>query len=150
MRYERKFDWDEAIRLRKQGLTLKEIAERCGVSVAAVNRVVNPQVARRLEKRSREFQRSGTCSECGRRCSRNYAIEKLRPPICKRCAARAKQTRFRRDAAGRVKEVRCAGCKTWKPRKAFPRGSGSEGIHTHCRKCNTINKRDWRERNAAA
>lgn len=65
----RKFDWDEARRLRDQGWSLKAIAETFGVSIKAVHLATNDDALKRSRAYSAKRQRSGVCAACGGQCT---------------------------------------------------------------------------------
>ena len=142
--YIRKFDWDEAVRLRKQGMLLREIAARLGVSESAVDHAVNPRSRARAAAITSEYQRGGTCIDCGKQCSRNYSVHT--PRRCHSCAARALVTAVRDDG------LLCFRCKEWKWDTEFPysrakRNEVRRGRHSFCRGCQTIARREYRNRN---
>jgi hypothetical protein len=136
--YERKFDWDEAARLRERGMPVRVIAAKFGVSAAAVYLALDPALRARDHVRTAQWQRSGTCPECGSPCTRGYR--------CRGCANRAQATSVRPAA------LHCVTCGEWKPDEAFPRDAAKtnvvrRGRHRQCRPCNTEEKRRYRERN---
>jgi len=103
----RAFDYDVARRLRKQGLTYRQIGDRLGVSGNAANRACNPAFNRRQQAKSKE------------------AIEALRHPCfggcgvlvwghltrssgyCLKCYAE----RFWRHEVHGTESGQCAGCR---------------------------------------
>lgn len=141
--YIRKFDWDEAKRLRERGLTIGQVAIELGVSKNMVWVVTTPGAYEKLLERNKERARSGgTCVDCGTAISLNYSRRAQR---CSECYAYA-QTVNVRD-----KELRCTTCRKWKPDEEFPRnrsaGFTRRGRHKECRACNTIRRREYRNRN---
>jgi len=140
--YKRKFDWDEARRRRAAGETYPDIARSLGVSIAAVRFAVNDDERERAAQRVKEWQRSGTCIDCGQPCSRTFRRKEHR---CNACAGKARITNVRDG------ELRCATCETWKPDDDFPRSSHvrcivRRGRHRVCRMCSTKLRREYRER----
>jgi hypothetical protein len=139
--YQRRFDWDEARRLRSDGRTYAQIARRCGVSHTAVLRVLNDdRQAERVRLAAR--QRGGMCVDCGREISRNTSRPVLR---CVPCWALSITTTVRDG------EIRCVGCHEWKPDNEFPRNRAkgrvmARGRHSSCRSCLTVARREYRER----
>lgn len=137
----RKFDYDEAARLRAEGLTYQAIAERFGVTAMAVYWAVNEEARERAIARNTEWQRSGTCPDCGGPSTRHSITKSLR---CKACFDRTQATSVHED------ELRCFRCREWKPDEAFPRNrSGRKlrrGRHNFCRACSTVVRQEYRER----
>lgn len=140
--YARKFDWDEARRLRSQGWTLVEIARKFGVSPRAVGYAVNDEILARMRAYHAEYQRGGTCVDCGAEISHNASRPVSR---CVRCSA------IRLGTSARDGELFCFRCKEWKPDDAFPRSRSEKFArrerHTLCRSCQTEAKREYRKRN---
>lgn len=140
--YERRFDYDEAKRLREEGLTYQQIASRFGVTDSAVYWAVNDGAREAMIARHGEWQRGGTCVDCGSPCSRNRSRRHER---CHACASLARATSVRPN------ELRCRTCHEWKPDEGFPGGERPNGArrgrHGQCRSCLTEAKRAWRERN---
>lgn len=137
----RRFDYEEAQRLRASGLSYKAIGERLGVSDTAIYWACNPKQRARSFVITREWQRRGTCIECGAQCSRTGGQPLHR---CRRCSDKARVTTVRDT------EMECVTCKQWKPDDAFPLGrrrdQARRGRHRQCRVCLTVAKRKWRER----
>ncbi len=137
----RKFDWDEAARLRELGLSYAEIGRRLGVSDTAVYYVLNPEARAQVSARDAEWRRAGTCPDCGGPATRLGGGRQNR---CRACADRART--LIRDG-----ERRCSTCKQWLPLALFARSSWRKhGYHGQCRACNTEAKRVWRARQKAA
>lgn len=139
--YVRKFDWDEAKRLRKQGMTYKAIAETLGVSVTAVSLACNPRQYAINRQTTSAYQRRGTCVDCGERISSNYSKAILR---CRECSALHQATTVRDS------ELLCSSCREWKPDTSFPfsrsEPSARRGRHGTCSECQTRLRKAYRER----
>jgi hypothetical protein len=139
--YVRKFDWDEARRLHAEGRSVYGIAKDLGVSAAAVWRVVDPERRRKMAARSAEYQRSGTCVDCGGPCSRNRARPAARCPDCD-----GKHKRLVTET-----EARCVDCKRWLPHDAFSpcrlKRTKDGGSSRTCRECETARRQANREAN---
>lgn len=144
--YERKFDWDEALRLREAGATIKSIAATLGVSETAVFRVVKPGERERFAEYRKNFDRTGQCSDCGGPMNRTAAYNGS--TRCVRCSAIARGT------TARDGELQCITCREWKPDDSFPHNRvekhARRGRHHECRACNTASRRAHRERNREA
>lgn len=139
--YVRKFDWDEARRLRSEGMTYQDIAERFGVSDMAVYLACNEDARTAQNQRSSGWQKSGICPVCGGRASRNAATGQHR---CRSCASKAAATSVRETT------LLCKKCRQWKPDVDFHlkrSNAHRRERHCYCRSCTTIEKRRWRERN---
>lgn len=139
--YVRKFDWDEAVRLRASGLTLQAVASQLGVSVTAVQLACDPRLRAVNELRVAEYQRRGRCRTCGGRCSRNASGPQGE---CRACAYKRQATTVR------PKSLRCWSCKVWKPDTDFPWNRAEaelrRGRHGTCRVCQTILRTAYRQR----
>jgi len=138
----RSFDWDEAKRLRKTGLTYNELGDRFGVSASAVRLACDDRARARLRAASYEYQRGGSCIDCGASISRNASRPALR---CRQCANLAQSTTVA------DKTLRCCTCGEWKPDNdyCYTRGGSTKvrrGRHKECRSCQTIARRNYRGR----
>lgn len=146
--YERRFDWDEARRLRRQGLAYEEIARRLGVTGAAVARVCDPRIRDRMASTTAAWMASGTCEVCGARCSRNSARAYMR---CAECANEEKRDLAREALLNERGWVLCTRCGEHKPMSHFSvdrdKRRSLGGLRQFCRACETAAKRDWRRRN---
>ena len=136
----RKFDWNEARRLRAQGLTYAEIGRRLGVSDYAIKYACSDATARQAIS-GRSNHRGLTCADCGREVTGSIRRR------CLRCAGLAQATSVRPD------ELHCHRCSEWKPDGMFPHDAGTRlarrGRHRVCRACQAGVKREWRERHSA-
>ena len=161
--YRRKFDHDEALRLRSEGHACGKIAAMLGVSEQAIRRVVVPGERERMEAQYRRTY-AGTCETCGGPClSIRHAGKRDHNPdgreLCQRCRSDEKIERIRFDSDGALTEVRCssedcANGERWQPPENFGRGPSHRrfregGISNHCRACQTAKRRDYRRRNRA-
>lgn len=145
----RRFDHDEARRLRAEGVRVVEIAGRFGVSKNAIHLVVNDDYRARQRAYHAAWQKSGVCADCGGPCIREAHPSQGAHgvPLCIVCAGRRNRTRFRYDAEGAVTEIRCSTCKQWKAASSYQGHHGrAEGKHQQCRACGTRARRDYRER----
>lgn len=148
--YRRRFDHDEARRLRnEEGLSYTALAKRFGVSPTAVQRVCDLDVRTRMEETRRRHLYTA-CSVCGGPASKYVRPTSPRPDgvvLCTRCAAKENRTRFRYDELGALAAVRCTTCKRWLEPGEFCRARGkSESLHGSCRACNTAHRRERRLR----
>ncbi len=146
--YTRKFDWEEARRLRaEEKLTYQQIADLLGVTDTAVMNVCNPKAYARAKVYSAAWQRSGVCVKCGAQRSRNSTLERegVMKGRCVSCAAKERATSVRED------ELQCVTCREWKTDDGFPFNASQNrlrrGRHSQCRVCQTEAKRSWRKRN---
>lgn len=138
----RTFDWSEAQRLRAEGWTYAAIAHELGVSRVAIRLACDSRAREDSAARLSEWQRSGTCPDCGGQASRNGK----RQHRCRACARKQMATSVR------AATLRCLTCRQWLPDGAFPRNrteSQRRGRHGHCRDCTTEQKRRWRARRPA-
>jgi hypothetical protein len=141
--YERKFDWDEARRLREEGESYTKLGARFGVSASAIYFACNPKAYEAARVRSSAAQRSGICVVCGERCSWNRAQQTA--PRCRRCAALDRTTTVEWDDHGAIGRIRCHVCHVWKDVDEFAPSQRYSGART-CRVCNTRIKRESRAR----
>ena len=137
----RRFDHDEARRLYRSGKVSKGwLAQKFGVSFAAIDRVVNPARANQMAARNALAQRS-ICATCGAPCSFNRYRRDV--PRCLACWNKEQTTSVREDA------LWCSTCQEWKWDTAFPwdqRRPGRRGRHEQCTECGTKARRAYRER----
>lgn len=139
--YTRKFDWHEAKRLRGEGLTYRQIADRLGVSDTAVMRACDPWFRERMEKTTSAWVRGARCPDCGTQTTRQRKGEDHR---CRRCDS------IRRGTTARDGELLCTVCREWKPDDAYPHSREEKharrGRHGSCRVCLTVARREYRNR----
>lgn len=146
--YERKFDWDEARRLRAEGWTYASLADRYGVSPTGVQRVCDERLRARMSRQAAERQRS-TCIECGAPCSWNRYQQDH--PRCRECFQFLRRTTHEYDPSGKLVAIRCVTCREWKKPDAYARDRmRPEGRHHQCGSCSTIARREYRHRHAEA
>jgi predicted transcriptional regulator len=139
--YVRKFDWAEAKRLSVGGWTQKEIAAHFGVTQTAVSLALNPLSRHRAALNSAAYQSGGKCEDCGVPCTR-YSKRSGKRQRCRKCWNKAQATSVRDE------ELRCVRCRRWLPDRCFPRDrveSARRGLHSVCRDCQTVIKREYRE-----
>jgi hypothetical protein len=142
--YVRKFDWNEARRRRDTGESYSSIARDLGVSVSGVQRACNADLRVRMDEAAQRWKMQGACAVCGGPATR----VSLRDTHgrCRDCFNKAQATSVRET------ELLCFRCKEWKPDEDFPRNKQEgrflrRGRHNYCRSCNTIERREYRERN---
>lgn len=141
--YTRKFDHDEAARLRAAGWTWLAIAKRFGVTPGAVRYAVLPHVRLQNAASRARFQTSGDCCECGAPCSHRSRG----PDRCAACAYAAQVINVRPAT------LRCITCRRWLPDDRFPSDKTNparRGRHGQCTACQTAARRDYRARNREA
>jgi hypothetical protein len=144
--YVRKFDWDEARRLRAEGWSYQAIAERLGVSASAVWQVLTG-ARRKAEYRERNrealrrlYRGKGSCADCG---GPIWLHTARKHPRCTDCAAKRKTVTVRPDT------LRCFSCGEWKPDALFPYSRSHRsrrGHHGACRACQAKVRQAHRER----
>lgn len=136
---QRSFDYDEANRLRGEGLTYQAISERLGVSNTAVQLACKPAARANANANHAEWQRQGKCVDCGGPCTRQGGLPAHR---CVTCFALAIGTTAREG------ELECSRCKEWKADAAFPHNRTEKiarrGRHGVCRSCQAEMRRKAR------
>lgn len=140
--YARKFDWDEARRLREQQKwTYAQIALHLGVTDSAVRRVVIEGEAERLAEYSRLLAATGRCDDCGG--PMNHLSRYRGSRRCKPCADIAK---VKVNEHG---DLYCFNCDSWKPPEAFYRNLArpTRGVSSECRACSNTRRQRNREAN---
>lgn len=139
----RQFDWDEARRLRSEGLSYVEIGRRLRVSQKSIRLACDDEARRKDNELHAKWQRSGACPDCGAQTTRVAGGRSLR---CVPCSSLRQRTSVRETT------LRCARCHEWKPDEGFPRNraqsASRRGRHRLCRSCQTVVKREWRRRRA--
>lgn len=152
----RRFDYDEAKRLRADGLTYTQIAERFGVSDSAIYLAVNESARKRSIEAAKRWQKGGVCEDCGGPCIR--ATHKSRilhgaPDglvLCTTCRGRRKRTGVRVENG--IILVRCGSCRAEKPlgeygpRVANQLVAGESPRKRTCRSCEARKRQAYRER----
>lgn len=154
--YTRKFDWDEARRLRGEGWTHQRIADRFGVSRTAIHFVLNEKARLAANRRAKEWQMGGSCEECGGRCIRPSHLSRSehaaadRRMLCRTCRGRASRTGV--EVINGVIQIRCGSCRIYKPvddygpRTARRLVEGKAVRKRTCRSCEALKRQDYRER----
>jgi hypothetical protein len=144
--YQRKFDHDECRRLRQDGWTYQALADHYHVSIAAIDRVLNPNRRKRMDERTRDWL-TAICDDCGKTCTHNWSSKKGRHDrvCCKQCGDKRRREEHliaRHDEHG---NIHCCRCETHKPpddfrfdKHGFPRN--------RCRSCETAARRDYHHR----
>lgn len=137
----RTFDWDEARRLRAEGLAYRAIAARVGASYGAV-RLACDDEARENRKR---YDRPTHLCRCGVLCRKNYKNGVLLPARCKDCRDEDQATSVRPDT------LRCWRCRKWKTDENFSRSASGQsprrrGRTAICKPCAVIKTRERRAR----
>jgi hypothetical protein len=143
---QRTFDYDEAARLRREGVPVAEIATRFGVASYTIYIATDPARRRRVRKRSRD---AGLASRvpCAAGCGRLVypAVPSSNPNrtgLCLRCSRAARSESVRADT------LRCSNCRRWKPDEEFPRRKRAilrRGRHAVCRACSAAVRRRTRD-----
>jgi hypothetical protein len=139
----RRFDWDEAAKLRSEGWSYERIAKQLGVSASGVQRVLVPGLAEKMLAHCAAWQSAnkpwrGVCPGCGGPAS-NARGDRAR--CCLACASKRRATSVRADT------LRCSTCRRWLSDDHFPRQAACirrRGRHRQCRSCGAIVKRDYR------
>jgi hypothetical protein len=149
--YERAFDHDECRALRAEDpkrWTWKALAEHYDVSIRAIERVLKPHVAERMNAYSLQWTRENKREPCKGGCGALVWMHmKERSGYCPACAG------LLRSKTVRPTELLCTRCDDWKPDEAFPANrntKGRRGRHVTCRVCQTIVRREHRQRNRQA
>ncbi len=142
--YARKFDHDEARRLVQAGASYQEVASMFGVTYAAVRRVVDPRVRRKMDEATRR-QFEYVCEDCGGLCTHNFSSKRGNHDrvVCKACAVerrREDELLKRLDDEG---NLRCGRCHEHKPVEAFRMRATGFPNHT-CKACVNGKRREWR------
>ena len=142
--YQRKFDWDEARARHAAGETPGRIAAELGVTEQAIRRVVIPGERERVAEYGRAHTvGAGACDDCGG--PMNLASRYNGSTRCRACSAVARATTVRPGA------LQCCRCHEWKPDDDFPSNRSEKvarrGRHGVCRPCQTIARREYRQRN---
>lgn len=143
--YERKFDWDEARRLRSLGRTYPWLSEHFGVSISALRHVCVPREGAHSRAYTKHRQHTGgICIECGGQTSLNHSVG---PHRCRPCS-----NRYRARSTVREDALWCFRCREWKTddqycgdrQQAHRRGKSRE-----CRPCATKSRGERRRRQTA-
>lgn len=157
----RRFDHDEARRLRAAGVRVAVIAEAMGVSPFSIYRATDDKIIER-ERAAQRTKFIVECENCGEDCwSADHPSKRLGHDgrsLCARCRNDEKIESLRFDpATAELIAVRCGiiGCangERWQPPENFTRGIRTygglipDGIHGQCRACQTRARREYRAR----
>jgi hypothetical protein len=95
----------EAARLRGEGLTYREIAERMGLAESTVSELVSDPDGSKVRERKARY--GGTCEVCGGPTDGSYGLAKA-PKRCAKCLPRAQHGRTRYSKGCRCDECRRA------------------------------------------
>lgn len=145
----RKFDWDEARRLRESGMSFDAIARQLGVSSTAVICALDPEYRSRNRAQALAWQFKhkpwrGVCPDCGGVASTGRG----QWARCRACYAKLQATSVRDDT------LRCHRCREWKPDDAFTQKPTTtklrRGRDAECKTCQAQRKREYRARVGAA
>lgn len=167
MAAQRKFDWDAARRRVASGETIAEVARSLGVSETSVWRILTPERLAADAARTRAWNRSGVCEECGKEGVTSAAFRALKKDrthdgrvLCARCRGITRRQRFRFDDSGVLVAVRCqahdcASGERWQPPDEFfggvrYRDVRPKGFASTCRSCQNRARRDYRGRHRDA
>jgi hypothetical protein len=133
----RKFDHDEARKLRAEGWTYRQLAAKYSVTPGAIRFACDDAARAKSAAYGAEWQRQGTCPDCGAAATRHSLTWQLR---CMDCAARAR-------TKAQDGEAYCSCCDTWKPLDEFTPSSKrkARGVRNECRACETARRRKYRE-----
>ena len=138
----RRFDHDEARRLRAEGWTYQQIADKVGVTPTAVQHVVNDESRQRQRARHLEWQRRTKRHPCRGGCGRLvWTTSPTRTGYCHRCLTERRTTTVRPDT------LQCSKCGEWKPDDDFYRKAGSpirRDRASWCKQCQNRARREWR------
>ena len=147
---ERRFDYDEAARLRAEGETVAALALRYGVSLSAIRYATERHTRARMIARGARWQRenvpgAGSCVRCG--CAISLWTVRYATGRCLACVHADNTRTVRADT------LLCTCCNEWKPDPAFSPSRASKarrGRHSECKSCAAARKRAMRARNRKA
>lgn len=143
--YPHAFDHDLARAMRKKGMTYRAIADALGVSESAIGFTLNPSTNAKMRAYVREYQRRGTCIDCGGQASRNSTrpVDRCRSCFDIWCGITL-------GTSARDGELHCARCDRWMDDDRFPRSASANkvrrGRHKWCRDCNVAQRREYRSK----
>jgi hypothetical protein len=146
---QRTFDWDEAKRLRAEGLSYAKIGAALGVSYTAVYLAVNDEQRERQRAYHAAWQKQGpACVDCGKTTSRNRRRASLRCADCRNAHLIATAPSVHPDT------LRCYRCRKWKPDDDFYRSADAKkarrGRKQQCKQCDNTMRREHRQRHGDA
>ncbi len=143
--YTRMFDHDEAIRMHAEDpemWTPTGLAEHFDVSLAAVQRILDPVARERMARKANAWarrQRRPCLGGCG---TLVWHHKPGRSGYCIECVGL-----LRASDGVREHELLCRHCGQWKPDSEFSKGRarGRRYKRTHCRACSTEIRREFRQ-----
>ena len=146
----RKFDHDEARRLRACGHSYRAIGSMLNVSAQSVMSACDPDYRERSRQSVRNNQpHIGICPSCGGRCTNGMASQKYLPNgelrICIACRKRQRVLNHARDG-----ELKCYDCKVWKEDEAFGSCGDRPTRRNRRLSCRECERNRSRQRRAAA
>lgn len=133
---QRSFDWDEARKMRREGMSYSKIGRTLGVSDSAIKLACNEEAYRKSRERARAWTYAGTCPNCGAPATRAGGQSR-----CRQC--------FWTDLTNiKDDQAKCGTCKEWKPLSEFTKATRRyRRVRGECRACGTVRRREWRARN---
>lgn len=143
--YPRKFDHEEAARLRADGWTYQRLADHFGVSVPGMMRVLNPNVRAKFDAHARRniLRKRRPCKGgCGKLVWAHYTNREI-TGFCPGCLGRE-----RAESVGDT-TLLCSNCEQWKPDDEFVSDRNQKarrGRHNICRACQPAVRQAYRER----
>ena len=142
----RRFDWDEANRLRGEGATYAEIGRRLGVTGNAIYLACNSHARARQRKYGAAWKKM-TCEDCGGTCAPNpyHPHARLDRMICRKCSSRRRREETLLKRMNHDGDLLCARCGEWRPVETFAMNYGYP--RWECRYCETTRRRANREAN---
>lgn len=142
--YHRRFDHEEAQRLRAEGWTWVELSRHFGVTANAIQRVCLPHVREKMDAQTKKHLlklRKPCKGGCGKLVWMN---NKERSGYCPRCI----RSKFNADVGDGI--LRCTRCREWKTDSEFPTYHGvhvRRGRSPECRVCSSQRRREHRHAN---
>ena len=132
-----KFNWFRARELARNGATAPDIAEKMGVSVAGVTRILNRNSYEATTVQD-NYSLNKTCAtdDCDTSISNNSTV-------CRPHHAMSLTTSVRDTT------VKCSACQAWKPDESFPkdaRKTARRGRRYWCKSCCAIHEGNHRTR----
>jgi hypothetical protein len=137
----RRFPHEEAQALHAQGMSVRKIADRFGVTETAIRRVCNPSIRARMDAAALRWMRENKREPCLGGCGALvWTAVAQRTGYCPACW----------QAADGVREdgLLCRKCDEWKPDDEFGRGASApkarRGHRSWCRVCDALARRAHR------
>lgn len=139
----RRFDHDLARRMHSQGASIESISRELGVSWPSVKRACDDE----YREKHRQYQRAGTCVDCGGPMSRNA---QHRGPLLRCRSCYDAWSRKELGTSARERELHCAKCDRWKPDDQFSKNRSGRVVrrrrHGHCKECQRQERQEYRDR----